>query len=635
MPSSKRPGGASRGRKAPAAKPSGNKTARRKSTSVTLPADQRLQLYAARRFIGSDVERRLKVRIPFDVYFQDPSVAARDPELAFDEDCFVPWEPGLADGPTSARFAVVDYDAHTETLVPPARWDKQLDQFVDERGRPLDRHNTKPLQFHQVNVWATVQRALDFFESGFGLGRRMLWGFEGSRLIVVPHAGLGENAYYDRNSKSLQFYYFDRDEERIYTCLSADIINHEFGHAVLDGIRPYYIEAVLPETAAFHEFIGDLTAILISFRNTPFRQRLIEETKGNLKKESTLSKIAEEFGKHVKDQPYLRSARNRLTMKDVANDQRPHFMSEVLTGAMFDILVRLSKYYVQKRNRTVPQAFWDTIQRMQNMAVQPLDLLPPVDVTFRDYALAVLRAEEIANPTDPDNYRGMMLDAFIRRGILKASDRRKLNLPRHIFERLELDVFHSIDSIASSRADAYRFLDDNRRKLFIPQNVDVTVADLCTAQKLTRQARRLPQQILLQYVWREDVVLDGARFGRFEGETTSLLCGGTLALNQNGELLEWARKPGSQPTGDRERDAEEQAKGAMRRTAFLDALAQRVKTGRIGSAIGGEKGLLAKSIPPLTSRTVDGGLRFELSPHFGIQDDKDELHGGRVWQISS
>ena len=133
-----------------------------------------------------------------------------------------------------------------------------------------------------MNVWAIVQRALDFFESGFALGRRIPWGFEGNRLIVVPHAGPGENAYYDRHSKSLQFYYFDRGDERIYTCLSTDIINHEFGHALLDGIRPLYIEAVSPETAAFHEFIGDLTAILIALRNTRFRQQLIADTRGDL-----------------------------------------------------------------------------------------------------------------------------------------------------------------------------------------------------------------------------------------------------------------------------------------------------------------------------------------------------------------
>ena len=91
-------------------------------------------------------------------------------------------------------------------------------------------------------------------------------------------------------------------------------------------------------------------------------------------------------------------------------------MSQVLTGAIFDIIIRLSQYYVGTRNRTVPEAFWDTIQRMQNMAIQPLDLLPPVDVTFSDYALAMLRAEEIANPSDPDDYRGLMLDVFTNRG---------------------------------------------------------------------------------------------------------------------------------------------------------------------------------------------------------------------------
>jgi hypothetical protein len=605
------------------------------SAALSLAPADRTALYATRRFIGTSLERKLKLRIPFDVYFQDPLVAAENPDLAFDQECFVPWEPGLGDGPTSARFAVVDYDGHTETLAPPAHWDKNHDRFLAPDGTSLDRLNTKPLQFHQVNVWAIVQRALDFFESGFGLGRRIPWGFVGNRLIIVPHAGPGENAYYDRQSKSLQFYYYDRAEERIYTCHSTDISNHEFGHAMLDGIRPLYIEAVSPETAAFHEFIGDLTAILIALRNTPFRQQLIDDTRGDLARDSTLSRVAEQFGRSVQDKPYLRSATNKLTMKDVAGDQRPHFMSQVLTGAMFDIIIRLSRHYVDKRGRTVPQAFWDTIQRMQNMAIQPLDLLPPVDVTFRDYALAVLRAEEIANPADPDDYRGMMLDVFIKRSILTASDATELHKPHHIFERLELDVFHEVDSIASSPADAYRFLDDNRHKLFIPVNADVTVADLCTAQKLTRQARRLPKQVFLQYVWREDVVLEGPQFGRFDGQATSLLCGGTLALNQNGEMLAWARKPGSHPVGGSTEATAEQARGAVRRAAFLEALARRIKTGRIGVAIGGERGLLARSIPPLTSRKVDGALRFELSPHFGITDDRDEVHGGRAWQISS
>lgn len=613
--------------------PARNRTTKPRTLDPT--AEERLGGYAARRFLGGGLQARLKLRIPFDVYFQDPLVAAEQPDLAFDEGCLVAWEPGLADGPTSARFAVVDYDGHTETVTPPARWDGKRDRFLGPDRRPLDRLNAGARQFHQVNVWAILQRALDFFENGSGLGRPVPWGFDGNRLIVVPHAGPGENAYYDRQSKSLQFYYFDREGERIYTCLSTDIVHHEFGHAVLDGVRPLYLESVLPETAAFHEFMGDLTAILIALRNTAFRRLLIAETGGDLAEESTLSRVAEQFGKHVQGQPYLRSARNPLTMEQVVNDQRPHFMSQVLTGAMFDILVRLSKYYVKARRRTVPEAFWNTIQRMQCMAIQPLDLLPPVDVTFADYARAVLRAEEIANPADPDNYRALMLDVFIRRGILDESERSALLAARQVFDRLDLDVFHAVEVVASSRADAYRFLDDNRRKLLIPPNVDVTVADLYSAQKLTREARRLPEQVILQYIWREDVRLEGEVFGPFDGRMTSLLCGGTLAMDEHGDVLLWSRKPGALPCGSSDAARAEQARGVERRSAFLEALARRIKAGRVGGELGGDKGLAPVGIPPLISRNVAGAVRFELSPHFGIHADGDDPLGDRVWRISS
>ena len=602
---------------------------------IALPSPVRAALHAARGFLDSSTERALGLRIPFDVYFQDPLVAATHPKLAFDTDFAVPWEPGLTDGPTSARFAVVDYNADNGALAPPAKWRAERLCFVGPSDETLNRDHASVIQFHQVNVWAIVQRALDFFESGFGLGRRIPWAFEGNRLIIVPHAGYGENAYYDRASKSLQFYFFDRGEERIDTCLSTDIINHEFGHAVLDGIRPYYIEALAPETAAFHEFVGDLTAILMAFRNNEFRREIGIRTGGDLSADETIAGVAEQFGQHVSGRPYLRSGHNKLTMKDVAGEQRPHRMSEVLTGAMFDLVLEFSRHYIKERKRTVPQAFWDTIQRMQMMAIQPLDLLPPVDVTFKDYALAVLRAEEIADPSDPNGYRELMLKVFARRGILTAEDLKGLKAPHHIFERLDLDVFHDIDVLASSPAEAYRFLDDNRRKLFIPWNADVSIAGLFTAQKLTREARRLPRQILLQYLWREEVLLEGPRFGRFNGQSISLPCGGTLALDQNGNLLAWARKPGSIPTGESESARREAEEGARRRERFLAVLEQRIKSGRIGDAVESSAGLLATRTAPLTPRSVQGALRFELSPHFGIHDDSDEVLGGREWEISS
>jgi hypothetical protein len=606
---------------------------------ILTPAERRT-LYAARRYVGLALEKKLDLRIHFDVYFQDPGVAEKYPDLGFDEDFYVPWEPGIADGPTSARFAVVDYNGETGTLTPPAKWDDEQSAFLGSDGKPLrgsaDTKAVKAnLQFHQVHVWAIVQNALDFYESGFGLGRKILWGFEGSRLIVLPHAGYGANAFYDRESKSLQFYYFNRGDEIVYTCLSTDIVNHEFGHAVLDGIRPYFNEAITPETAAFHEFVGDLTAILVAFRNNAFRQKVGMATEGHLDVANLLSNIADEFGM-AEGRDYLRSALNPKTMKDVAVRQEPHEMSEVLTGAVFEILVKLSRHYIDVRGRTVKQAFAYTIMRIQQMAIQPLDLLPPVDATFRDYAVAMLRAEEIANPTDPDDYRSMMFDVFVKRGVLDESEREELLGARPVFQRIpNLAVFHDAETIASSRAEAYRFLDDNRDALFIPRFADVTVADLFTAQKLTREARRLPEQIVLQYVWREDVLLEGAQFGNFNGQPTSLLCGGTLALDQNGNVMAWRRKAGSVKCGKGKAADAEAADGAKRKAALLEAIARRVRTGSIGQALDSPRGMVSGMVPPFTARSVDGALRFELSPHFGIYNDQHDETGSAQWQISS
>ncbi len=603
---------------------------RRRTTKAT-----RTSLYAASRYLTSRAAEELGLKIPFDVYLQDPQVAEDDPKFGFDDGFHVRWEPGIADGPTSSRLAVVDYNGDTGHLAPKARWDAERDAFLDPDGNVVDRDNVDALQFHQVNVWAILQRALAFFEGGQGLGRPIPFGFEGNRLIVVPHAGYGRNAFYDRVSKSLQFYYFDHEGKRIFTCLSTDIVNHEFGHAVLDGVRPYLLESSLVETGAFHEFLGDLTAILIILRNNRFRGLLAETTGGDLSGASHLANIAAQFGTAVVDKPYLRTARNTLKMSDVAGEQGPHRVSEVLTGAMFDILLAISTHYVENRGRTAKQAFWDAIQRLQRTAIQPLDLLPPVDVTFKDYALAVLRAEELTNPTDPHGYFELMLEAFFDREILDQADLDRLREPRYLYDRPRLAVFHDVEDIARSRAAAYRFLDDNREDLFIPAHQDVIVADLYDAHKLSRQGSRLPRQVILVYVWRQEVILEGRQFREYEGEVTTMLCGGTLVFDEHGNVLSWARKPGTE-RGSHRRWDDEAAAGAARRAALLADLAERIGSGQVGTALGSGKGMLGSQVPPLTVRREGGALRFELSPHLNLSgEDHEHYRGGRRWEVSS
>ena len=606
---------------------------RRDTTKAT-----KLTLYAASNYLSTDAKEELGLSIPFDVYLQDPYVSENDPKFGFDEDFFVNWEPGIADGPTSARFAIVDYNGDTGTIIPMAIWDEKQEAFLAPDQTILDRENASLPQFHQVNVWAILQRALTFFEESSGLGRRIPFGFEGNRLIVLPHAGYGKNAYYDRKSKSLQFYYFDEDDERIYTCLSTDIINHEFGHAVLDGIRPYYYESSLVQTGAFHEFIGDLTAILIIFRNNNFRGKIASDIKGDIAAAAYLTSLAEEFGRATTDKPYLRTALNELTMADINDTDGPHKVSEVLTGAVFDIIIELTRHYINKREHTHRQSFYFAVDRMQRMAIQPLDLLPPVDVTFRDYALAILRSEELSNPTDPHNYYEMMVDVFVKRGILDYKEKEALLEPRYVYDAPDaprLDVYHDIGDISRSRAIAYRFLDDNRDKLFIPANQDVIVADLYDANKNSNHANRLPRQIILEYIWREDVVLSGKQFEEFDGQSTTMLCGGTLVFDDKGNILSWFRKPGS-VGGKGEKWEAENTAGKKRLSDFLSDLAKRIQSGQVGAVLGSSKGIVGSLVPPVTVRKQDGVLRFELSPHLNLSgEDHEHYKGGKIWQISS
>ena len=143
-----------------------------------------------------------------------------------------------------------------------------------------------------------------------------------------------------------------------------------------------------------------------------------------------------------------------------------HDLSEVLTGAMFDVLIELGELYDERcggreradaaadgrpmtgqarrsKKKSPLQAFWNAADRMQRMAIQPLDLLPPVEVTFRDYALAVCRSQRLADPLDPQDYYGMLIKVFRKREILSAEDVKELKEPRYLNDRLDLTVRHT------------------------------------------------------------------------------------------------------------------------------------------------------------------------------------------------
>ncbi len=577
-------------------------------------------LHQAGQFLSTDNKKTLGLLMPVDVYVQDPHVAESNQELALNE-IWVECEPELMAGPTNARIAVVDYDADTNKLADPAQWDPKNRRFVFERNKekvPITREHQDVPQFHQVNVWAIIQSVLDMYEATWVLGRSAPWAFEGNRLIVVPHAGYLANAFYSRGSKSLQFYYFGPAAKRVYTCLSHDIIAHETGHAILDGLRPLFFENSSVQTAAFHEFIADLTAIMISLLNNNLRWEVAKVTEGDLSKDTIIAALAEEFGHYATGRPHLRSATNEKTMDKVRGTTSPYPWSEVMTGAMWDILSGMfAKYRAKPKESTgkLPsdkEALLWAVNRFRRAAFQPLDFLPPADVQFSDYARAVLRADELVDPVDEDDHRGLLREVFDKRGIDYADDEDQT-------ERLYLYAY-DIDRVSRSRTDAYHFLHENRRQLCIPADQDVSVVDLYRTDKTIMGGGRLPREIVLQYAWREDVPLKGSQFGRLNGETLSMICGGTLIFDERGNVLHWVRKPGSGAqtiSGGRRRSycGAEHEKGLQRRKQFLGYVASGVGRGLVGLADRDRPEEIDARPPIVAQRAEDGTLRLQTTPH--------------------
>jgi hypothetical protein len=220
-----------------------------------------------------------------------------------------------------------------------------------------------------------------------------------------------------------------------------------------------------------------------------------------------------------------------------------------------------------------------------------------------------------------------MREYFHKRGILPKS-----KTPETLKEGVEpdySDLFcYDINDFVASPADAYGFIHERRRRFMIPADQDFEIADPYTAQKVRRRQERRPTEIVLQYVWTEDVALEGrARFGSLAGEIVPLICGGTLVYDDEGNLLYWSYKPGTRSfeciRSAKGRAARDQAmeEGARRRERLLEYVESCVSEGLVGVTEGGTFDDVAVTRPVVAER-VGSHLRLRVSPHLRHWPDR-------------
>jgi hypothetical protein len=347
-----------------------------------------------------------------------------------------------------------------------------------------------------------VLKTISLFERPDVLGHPVTWAFNRPQLLVVPQAGTWANALYDRYSSSLQFFNFSApDGSLVRTALSRDIVTHECGHAILDGLAPALYDAVSPETLALHEAIGDLTAVCMALDSRTVREWIVRNLAGRLYGSTPASQLANEFGDALKKHHPLRDTSNDLTLANV-DPQEPHSLSQVLTGAAWSAMTQLHDHSMKealaqpsKSTESVEaKALGVSARRIARILFRALDYLAPAEATFADYVRAVLVADMRAYLEDESGYRRTFNDEFKKRGI--PGDLQP-DLPDE-FLRVDLD------DLLESDWTAYEFVDKHKKLLGVPAKGPFRVFSRRESQRryyIGEGKRETRREVILQVTW--------------------------------------------------------------------------------------------------------------------------------------
>ncbi len=424
----------------------------------------------------------MKAKLP--IMLDDPQSSRLAGLDDFEE--FITRDEGFfLDGPVSRRVAVLDFDAATGAILPGARFTapdgkKKIGRYEIPAGEGVYGH-----AFQQVCAFATVLRTMYLFEEPDALGRRLTWAFGSPQLLVIPRAGEWPNAFYDRESHSLQLFYIPRaGGEPAYACLSRDVLSHETAHAILDGIAPDLYNALAPQSLALHEALADLTALLMSFRSEKLRKAVLKATNGSIADSTAFSTVAPEFGQ-ARDPSgnsrYLRSLLNDKTLdraetgKDTdglpkrVNRYDPHSLCQVMSGALYTVMVKIHGSLATDYSGS-GKALFVGGERFKRMILRALDYLPPGEVSFGDYGRAILAADQAAHPQDGQE-REWIRDEFVRRAMVpdRAALEVETNVPFKALKKMDLET------LATSDWAAYEFADRQRDFLRIPKGIPFRV----------------------------------------------------------------------------------------------------------------------------------------------------------------
>jgi len=335
----------------------------------------------------------------FFVWMQDPSVGALGRQLAL--------VPTLVlNGPRNARI-----DTRLLGTTPVVRNADGDFLFPAETAEADCAH-----------AFAIVQETLSLFERARdGAAIPWAWNMRGNAdpITVFPRAGTTANAFYSRTQKALKFFSHMPGEKTdvVFTCRSPELVVHQTAHAMLDGLKPAWLGLYNPpQTGALHEAFADVVAILVTLSRADMASALIAMTKADLHAKRYLATLAEHPGVALGRPAGLRNADNDLKLNQVTNEV--HLISQVFTGAMYDIIADMFKFerLHQSRTKEPVHLLLEVTEHMSKVFLAAITRAPNIGATYADVVNQMLKVSREWNA--PRIYRTFIYDQFAIREVL-------------------------------------------------------------------------------------------------------------------------------------------------------------------------------------------------------------------------
>jgi len=274
--------------------------------------------------------------------------------------------------------------------------------------------------FDAVHTFVIVRQTLNLYQRALGSPLPWQWNTGGNTdpLNVFPR-GLPDtmNALYSREYNALKFGDFIQPgapphSPRLYTCRSQDLVAHETGHALLDGLKPGWLSIHNPpQTSALHEAFADLTAIFLTLTRMDQVEALITQTKANLHAKAFLSDLAEAYGLALGRPNGLRNANNDFKLGQVGS--KVHAISEVFTGATYDILADIFAFERQPSKKDDTVVLHEAAQYLCGLILRAIIQAPDTAATYADVVNQMIQITTADGQPAP--YRNFIRNRFVVR----------------------------------------------------------------------------------------------------------------------------------------------------------------------------------------------------------------------------